>query len=426
MAIAFSVCFAAIATWIALSQAGTSAKSLSGFSESFSGSNSTVAPTSLPPQAVFIDPQSIAVLGTNGSFRESAISTLNPTNASPPFFQAFHPNFVTNVLGDSASIRVVASNSGFAFAHEAPIWNPETDEVFFVSNDGGALGFSDINHNNQVAKISLGEVAQAADASGSTITPLNVTVTALSLPETVQMTNGGTGPFHGQLLFVDSGRGPRPPNIVLIDPASPNNTTFLLDNFYGRQFNSLNDIKIHKQTGLIYFTDSVYGFLNQFRPGPLIQPFVYLFDPVTRRVKVAADGFDKPNGVALSEDGKTAFVTDTGIINGVFGVNQTEPATVYKFDIDQQTGVFTNRRIFAFADSGVPDGIQIDTQGNVYSGCGDGVQVWDSTGTLLGKFFLNTTSSNMVFAGKGRLVIMAETAIYLAEIKASGFDLFFP
>ena len=53
-------------------------------------------------------------------------------------------------------------------------------------------------------------------------------------------------------------------------------------------------------------------------------------------------------------------------------------------------------------------------------------QVWDATGTLLGKFFLNTSGANMAFAGKGRLVIMAETAIYLAEIKTGGFDLSYP
>jgi gluconolactonase len=35
---------------------------------------------------------------------------------------------------------------------------------------------------------------------------------------------------------------------------------------------------------------------------------VYLLDPTTGRVRVVADGFDKPNGIALSEDGNTAFV----------------------------------------------------------------------------------------------------------------------
>lgn len=72
---------------------------------------------------------------------------------------------------------MIASNPGFAFAHEAPIWNPDTDEVSFASNDGGPLGFSDLNHNNQYAKISLKEVARAADATRSKTSPLNVTVT---------------------------------------------------------------------------------------------------------------------------------------------------------------------------------------------------------------------------------------------------------
>ena len=69
------------------------------------------------------------------------------------------------------------------------------------------------------------------------------------------MTNGGTGPLHGKLVFANSGRGPLPPSLVLVDPADPSDTTVLLDNFFGRQFNSLNDIKIHPKTGKLFFTD---------------------------------------------------------------------------------------------------------------------------------------------------------------------------
>ena len=72
------------------------------------------------------------------------------------------------------------------------------------------------------------------------------------------MTNGGTGPLHGKLVFVNSGRGPLPPSLVLVDPADPSNTTVLPDSFFGRQFNSLNDVKIHRQTGTIFFTDCTY------------------------------------------------------------------------------------------------------------------------------------------------------------------------
>lgn len=148
----------------------------------------------------------------------------------------------------------------------------------------------------------------------------------LDLPETIQMTNGGTGPFHGQLLLVNSGRGPLPPSVALVNPEAPHNTTVLLDNFFGRQFNSLNDAKIHPKSKKIFFTDVTsvyfaqllwtplirafysYGFLNHFRPNPLLPNHVYRFDQDTGRVRVVADGFNKPNGLAFSEDGNTAFV----------------------------------------------------------------------------------------------------------------------
>ncbi len=82
--------------------------------------------------------------------------------------------------------------------------------------------------------------------------------------------------------------------------------------------------------------------------------------------------------------------------------------------------------MFAYIDTGIPDGIRLDTDGNVYTSTGDGVQVFNSQGALIGKFFLGTTSSNMVFAGKGRLVILAETKIFYAEIAAEGAKLDIP
>ncbi|KAJ7319071.1 D-lactonohydrolase-like protein [Mycena albidolilacea] len=371
------------------------------------------AAASLPPQSVFVDPQSFAVLGANGTFRESSFdSGFNPTGTEPPFFQIFDLAFL-EVLGKAPTITEIASNSTFAFAHEAPIYVAALDSVFFASNDGGPLGMSDIDHNNQVGRINLKDVP--ANLNG---TAINIPVTELDLPPTIQMTNGGTGPFRGNLLLINSGRGSLPPSIVLVNPNPPHNATVLLDNYFGRQFNSLNDIKVHP-SGKIFFTDVVYGWLNHFRPEPLMPNQVYRLDPDTGAVRVVATDFDKCNGIAFTGDGKTAYIADTGASGGFLGNNQTEPATIYAFDVDSKTQVFKNRRVFAYADAGVPDGVQVDADGNVYAGCGDGVQVWNDEGTLIGKFFLGTTSANMVFAGKGRLVIMAETKIYLAEIAAS-------
>ncbi|THH16198.1 hypothetical protein EW146_g4402 [Bondarzewia mesenterica] len=377
----------------------------------------------LPSQAVFISPLAHTVLGVDGNFRNNSFTEFfNPTCTKPPFFQVFDASFLS-ILGSNASIRAIASNSTFAFAHEAPIWNPSTDDIFFASNDGGPLGNSDIDHSNLVGKISLLEAAQAIESSGDSTSSINVNVTELNLPDTIQMTNGGTGPYRGNLLLITSGRGQRPPSIALVNPQEPHNATVLLDNFFGRQFNSLNDIKVHPTSGKFFFTDVIYGWLNHFRPEPLMPSQVYRFDPDTGAVRVVADGFDKCNGIAFTKDGQTAYVTDTGSSGGFLGNNQTTPATIYQFDVDPKTEAFLNRRVFAYVDTGVPDGIQVDIDGNVYSGCGDGVQVWNAEGTLLGKVFLGTTSANMVFAGKGKLVIMAETAIYLAQITAEGMDL---
>ncbi|KAG9317534.1 calcium-dependent phosphotriesterase [Chiua virens] len=349
---------------------------------------------SLPPGAVFIDPLEYNVVGaayTQWRTNNSVVG-FNPTNAIPPFIQVFDPSFL-DITGPNATIRLVASKPGFAFAHEAPIYVPDLDVVFFSSNGGGPFGYSGW-HNNSVVSI------------------LNMT----ELDDTLTCYNefsGHTNPDRRALL---------PPSLVLANPSPPFNTTVMLDNFYGRQFNSLNDIKILPGSDLVFFTDPTYGWMLRFRPQPMLPSQVYRFDPSTGHVRVVADQFVHPNGIAFTANGRTAYVSDSGVMNGLEGINHARPATIYQFDVDPVTHSFTNRRVFAYSDSGIPDGIQVDTNGNVYSGCGDGAHVWNSKGTLIGKFFLNSTSANMVFTKSG-LLILAEESIYLTDIQAQGIDL---
>ncbi|KIK36698.1 hypothetical protein CY34DRAFT_811073 [Suillus luteus UH-Slu-Lm8-n1] len=372
-----------------------------------------------PPGAVYIDPLQYNVVGANYTdWRNLSTVGFNPTNTAPPFIQVFDPSFL-DVIGSSATIRSIASNPGFAFAHEAPIYVPDLNVVFFASNAGGALGYSGWYNNSVVSMINMTEVDMALV---STTGNVNIQVQTVNLPDTVQMVNGGTGPYKGDLLFITSGRALLPPSIVRINPSPPYDTTVLLDNFLGRQFNSLNDIKILPGTEIIFFTDPTYGWMNGFRPEPMLPSQVYRFDPSTGQVRVVADQFVHPNGIAFTADGKGVFITDTGVIGGFLGTNQTLPATIYQFDVDPRTQSFTNRRVFAYSDSGIPDGIQLDTMGNVYSGCGEGVHVWNAEGALIGKFYVNSTAAQMIFTKSG-LVILNEEAIYLANIQAQGLDL---
>ncbi|TEB25094.1 calcium-dependent phosphotriesterase [Coprinellus micaceus] len=284
------------------------------------------------------------------------------------------------------------------------------------------------------------DAVEAALASGQS--SVNVAVQRLSLPDNVQMTNGGTGPYNGSLLLITSGRGSLPPSLVLVNPRSPYNTTVLLNNYYGRQFNSLNDGKIHP-SGKIFFTDAPYGNVLGFRPAPAMPNQVYRFDPVTKDVRVVAGDFTicqwhcvrfcrnyricvgrlvaPPNWQTDLNMFLLSHRSDTGSTGG-----STRPSSIYAFDVDPITHAFTNRRIFAYSDTGIPDGLQVDAQGNVYSGADDGVHVWNSRGTLLGKFVTGQVSANMAFAGDGRLVILAETKVFVAKIAAKPSSVVYP
>ncbi|KAH0582071.1 hypothetical protein H2248_011727 [Termitomyces sp. 'cryptogamus'] len=175
----------------------------------------------------------------------------NSTSTASPFFQILDSAFLT-ILGPNPSIWEVASNSMFAFAHKAPVYVSDTNKVFFTSSNGGPPGMSDLNHSNVIGKISLMDVNTTLAANDSFI---NIPVMFSILPKTIQMTNGGTRPYNLSLLFVTSGCGSLLPSIALVDPKAPNNVSILLDNFFGQQFNSLNDIKVHP-SGKLFFTNS--------------------------------------------------------------------------------------------------------------------------------------------------------------------------
>lgn len=81
---------------------------------------------------------------------------------------------------------------------------------------------------------------------------------------------------------------------------------------------------------------------------------MYRFEPTTGVIQVVADGFDQSNGLEFSPDLKTLYVTDTGAQH--FTANQSRPATIYAFDVSDDMKRLENRRTFAYADNGFPDG----------------------------------------------------------------------
>ncbi|KAL2415640.1 hypothetical protein ABEF95_004561 [Exophiala dermatitidis] len=321
-----------------------------------------------------------------------------------------------DIIGTNPTLTVIASQASNPLFHEAVVWYPPTDEVFFVQNAGARDAGTGLNKSNVILKISL---SQAAAVSSQRNASGQVGVVTVNAAPTVINSNGATN-FRGQFVFTGEGQGnDTAPSLYVMNPVEPYNTTVLLNNYFGRQFNSLNDIAINPRNGDIYFTDTLYGYLQDFRPPPALPNQVYRLNPDTGAVTVVADGFDLPNGITFSPNGSYAYVTDTGAQYSFYGYNFTAPASIYRYTVEAD-GTFSNRKLFTYVSPGIPDGIHCDTNGNVYSGVGDGVHVWDPSGKLLGKIFLGITSANFNFAGKGRMVICAETQLYYATLAAEG------
>lgn len=72
--------------------------------------------------------------------------------------------------------------------------------------------------------------------------------------------------------------------------------TVLVNNYFGRQFNSLNDVVVSRRNGDIYFTDTQYGYWQNFRPAPGLPNQVYRLNPTTGALTVVTDEFVSPNG----------------------------------------------------------------------------------------------------------------------------------
>lgn len=68
------------------------------------------------------------------------------------------------------------------------------------------------------------------------------------------------------------------------------------------------------------------------------------------------------------------------------------------------------------ADVGIPDGIKCDMDGNVYSGCWDGVNVWSPGGVLLGRIIVEGGAANFCFGRKGEMFILNEHKIWRAQL----------
>ena len=142
--------------------------------------------------------------------------------------------------------------------------------------------------------------------------------------------------------------------------------TVLADRFEGKHFNAPNDLCLDRQ-GRIYFTDPRYV---GDEPRELEHRAVYRIDTDGTVIEITHD-VSKPNGIALSPDGKTLFLADHD--NGTDKIDSTKPSPkhgpmkVYAFPLGPDGKVKGKRKtIVDFGDQAGCDGMTVDAKGNVY------------------------------------------------------------
>lgn len=225
--------------------------------------------------------------------------------------------------------------------------------------------------------------------------------------------NGNAIDRDGNLLTCEtSGRC-----VTITDPRGAVRT--LVDRYQGKRLNSPNDIVV-RSDGSVWFTDPDYGVLDadlgHAKPREVDGNYVYRYDPGAGRVEVVADDFQKPNGIAFSPDERVLYVGDTSRTHDEKKGNHHLRA----FTVTGRR--LTRSRVFTVIEPHVPDGFRVDVSGNVFVTAGDGVQVFNPKGGMIGKIRTPEVAANCAFGGRGysMLFIAATSSVWAIDLATSG------
>jgi len=164
----------------------------------------------------------------------------------------------------------------------------------------------------------------------------------------------------------------------------------LADNYLGKKLNSPNDA-VFRSNGDIFFTDPPYGLANDSLKEI---PFQGVYKVTNGKVNLLTDSITRPNGIAFMNNEKTLLIANS----------DPEKAVWYLFDIAFNDSL-TNGRIMHDAtalsksgEKGLPDGLKVDKQGNIFASGPGGVFIFNAAGKQIGKLKIPEACSNIALA----------------------------
>lgn len=216
---------------------------------------------------------------------------------------------------------LLKEGSGKPLFHEAGIYLKESKTVYVSSN---RISRSDEHQEIYISRISVDSLPRPThlyDSSPQMLDALqesepnaytllkNSLVTWTDLPSGMTMPNGATNWTHeGQdaILWCEQGRhdvhnrGVQEVESSLVICTQDHNTTTVLDNYHGMPFCSINDVVVHQQSGIVFFTDPDYGIGQNFKKEREKTSFksyapngLYAWDPASKEVRLLDVRYDK-------------------------------------------------------------------------------------------------------------------------------------
>ena len=283
-----------------------------------------------------------------------------------------------------AQIEKVAG--GFQFT-EGPLWRPD-----------GHLWFSDVT----------GNVVRSITPTGQV---------EILIPNGGGESNAPAGSFIGPNAMVADKDGYvllcQHTNRRIVRVSKDLKITPYIEKFEGKRFNSPNDL-VYKSDGSLYFTDPPYGLLKQDDDPAKELKFNGVFRYAGGKLQVVVKDLNRPNGLAFSPDEKTFYVA-----------NSDEQHRFWmRYDVAAD-GTVSNGRVFADVsaekEEGVPDGMKVDSQGNIWGTGPAGVWVFSADGKHLGTIKPPEVPANLNWADDGKtLYITARTSVYRIKLSVAG------
>jgi gluconolactonase len=218
--------------------------------------------------------------------------------------------------------------------------------------------------------------------------------------------NGMTRDRQGRLIACEDG------NRRVTRTESNGLITVLADRYQGRRLNIPNDVVV-RSDGQVYFTDPHFMEFPPAEPRELDIQGVYRVD-LTGEVQLVVGDFSLPNGLAFSPDERTLYVDDS------------RHHHIRAFDVGGD-GSVSNGRVFAKlppgpGEAGVPDGMKVDREGNVYCCGAGGLWVFDPSGRHLGRLVLPDWPRNIGWGDDDwrTAFVTAGTSVYRFRVGVAG------